>query len=231
MRERGIDWAQDEEEGRPLLRELAGKSPAGLQSLLRTKEEKEDALAQLAVELLGEAATPQAVRFLSGTLRDREHSSARTRLRAILALVKAAGAEATWPLVLLIHDSREEPFLIDEAGHALKKIPSTEAAKQLRLHLRSDRPAKERYYAVKGLSLLPFASVQGTLLGVVRRDRDAQIRRAALAVLGEQCKDGSARKGLQRGAAVLREAAQRDQDPQARQAAAKLYRAVTGKSP
>lgn len=225
IRKRGLPWAQGP--GRATLVPLAGAQPSGLESLLALSEEH----ALVALELLGEANTDKAQRLLITVMRDRERRALRLRLRAILALVKAAPPEAGWPLLLLALSPAEEELVKDEARRALDKLSHANVARQLEPHLAPKQPETERHYAVRGLGLIDALEAQPLLLKVLAGDPSLELRRLALRLLSEPTSDEKVKQALGREAAPLREVARREPDPTLRAAAAKLYQAVTGRAP
>ena len=108
------------------------------------------------------------------------------------------------------------------------KLPATDSVQKLKEHLAPTLPVRERYDAVVALGSVPNAGGVPALVDALK-DPDARVRRKAL----ETCESfaGSSRAVLGQGLATIREVALRDQDAGVKQAAARLYRALTGKDP
>lgn len=219
---KGLEWARGE--GKPMLTGFVQTNAENATPLLKSADEEQRLLA---LDLLVGAATPAAVEKLSKTLTD---PASRVRVRAARGLGTLASADAAWPLALALtrtETSGDQDFQ-DECRRAMGKLPATDSVQKLKEHLAPTLPVRERYDAVVALGSVPNAGGVPALVDALK-DPDARVRRKAL----ETCESfaGSSRAVLGQGLATIREVALRDQDAGVKQAAARLYRALTGKDP
>lgn len=222
---RGVEWTRTGE-GRELCDTLVRQDPGSVAGLLASES---DDRRLLAVDLLTEVPTEASIDELVRLMRDKQRTL-RVRVRAAIGLGAIASPRAAWPLVILIHGRDEEEALKSEALRALQKIPSAGVIAALAEHLESDK-RNERYYAVKGLASRGTPSAVSAMIDVVQKDGDPTIRRLAITSLLEMQKEADLRASLDAGLAAFRNLARRDNDPQVRESARKLYRSLTGREP
>ncbi len=219
---KGLEWARGE--GKPMLTGFVQTNAENATPLLKSPDEEQRLLA---LDLLVGAATPAATEKLARALTD---GASRVRVRAARGLGTIASADAAWPLAQALartETSGDQDFQ-DECRRAMGKLPATESVQKLKEHLAPALPVRERYDAVVALGSVPNAGGVPALVDALK-DPDARVRRKTL----ETCESfaSTSRAVLGQGLATIREVALRDPDAGVKQAAARLYRALTGKDP